>query len=301
MIVKPILPFIAISFFLLALIFRNKPLLKRKRFRKEPISFFGEVLFSEGLFGKVAGALGWVSFAFYCCSEVSYYLNEGEYFDASLALVFLAFSLLLAALIVKPKTVVSEKGDDDLFFTITKIALIAAVFYFPFSEISNLERLLIYLTTNITATLLNLFNVGVYTVYPSSIYTTNPAFHAVYKYKPIEIILACTAIQSMVLFTGLVFGVEASLKNKFKAFFVSVPTIYLLNIVRNVFVAAAYFEQWFGSPLQSFYVAHDMIARIFVMISLIVIAYAVFVILPEALDVIGDFFRVLKAVSYRRR
>jgi len=301
MIVKPILPFIAISFFLLALIFRHKPLLKRKRFRKEPISFFGEVLFSAGSFGKVASALGWLSFAVYCYSEVSYYLNEDEYFDASLALVFLAFSLLLAVLMVNPKSIVSEKGEDDLFFTITKIALIAAVFYFPFSEIPTLETLLIYLTTNITATVLNLFNVGVYTVYPSSIYTTNSSFHEVYKYKPIEIILACTAIQSMVLFTGLVFGVEAPLKNKFKAFFVSVPTIYLLNIVRNVFVAAAYFGQWFGSPLQSFYVAHGIIARIFVMLSLIVVAYAVFVILPEALDVIEDFFRVLKAVGYKRR
>ena len=216
MIVKSILPFIAIGFFLLALIFRHKPLLKRKRFRKEPISFFEEVLFSERTFGNVVGALGWLSFAVYCYSEVSYYLNEGEYFDASLALVFLAFSLLLAALMVTPKSIVNGKEDDDLFFMITKIALIAAVFYFPFSEISNLERHLIYLTTNITAMVLNLFNVGVYTVYPSSIYTTNSSFHEVYK--PIEIILACTAIQSMVLFTGLVFGVNAPLKNKFKAF-----------------------------------------------------------------------------------
>jgi len=299
MIVKSILPFIAIGFFLLALIFRNKPLLKRKRFRKEPISLFEEVLFSAGSFGKGTGALGWLSFAVYCSSEVSYYLNEGEYFDASLALVFLAFSLLLTVLMVNPKSIVNEKVDDDLFFTITKIALIAAVFYFPFSEVSNLGTLLIYLTTNITATVLNLFNVGVYTVYPSSIYTTNSSFHEVYK--PIEIILACTAIQSMVLFTGLVFSVEAPIKRKLEAFFVSVPAIYLLNTVRNVFVAAAYFEQWFGSPLQSFDIAHGIIARIFVMFSLIAIAYAVFVILPEALDVIEDFFRVLKAVSYKRR
>jgi archaeosortase A (PGF-CTERM-specific) len=300
MIVKPLLPFIAIGFFLLALIFRHNPLLKRRRFRREPISFFEKVFFFERAFGKGAGALGWLSFAVYCSSEVSYYLNEGEYFDASLALVFLAFSLLLAALMVKPETVVNGK-EDDLFFTITKIALIAAVFYFPFSEIANLGTLLIYLTTKITATVLNLFTVGVYTVYPSSIYTTNSSFHEIDKYKPIEIILACTAIQSMVLFTGLVFGVNAPLERKLKAFFVSAPTIYLLNILRNVFVAAAYYGQWFGAPLQSFYVAHGIIARIFVMVSLLAVAYAVFVILPEALDVIEDFFRVLKAIGSKRR
>ncbi len=255
-----IIPFVAIGLFLLALAFQKREM----------------------------GALGWLVFSGYVVSEVSYYLTKGEYFDASLAVVFLAFSLLLAALMVKPKSKGSIKGEEDLFFAITKIALITAVFYFPFSEIPALETLIISITTKITASVLVFFNVGVYTVYPSSIYSTTSSFHSVYK--PIEIILACTAIQSMVLFTGLVFGVNAPVDRKLKAFVVSVPTIYVLNIVRNVFVAAAYFEQWFGSPLQSFYIAHGVIARIFVMISLIVVAYAVFVILPEALNLIEDFF-----------
>ncbi len=263
MIFKSILPFIAIGLFLLALVFRK----------------------------RAVGALGWMFFAVYCSSEVVYYFTKGEYFEASLALVFLAFTLLLAALMLKPTPEASDNGDVELFFTITKIALIAAVFYFPFAEILYLETLLIYITTKITTTVLNLFNVGVYMVYPSSIYTTNSSFHEVYK--PIKIILDCTAIQSMVLFIGLVFGVNAPLRRKLKAFVVSVPTIYVLNIVRNVFVAAAYFECWFGAPLDSFYIAHGVIAKIFVMISLIAVAYAVFVILPEALDLIESFFRVI--------
>jgi archaeosortase A (PGF-CTERM-specific) len=263
MILKSIIPFIAIGLFLLALVFRKREV----------------------------GGLGWLFFAFYCASEVFYYFTEGEYFDASVATIFLLFTLLLAALMVKSTSVVSEKGDEDLFFTITKIALITAVFYFPFSEIPYFENLIIYATTKITATVLTLFNVGVYTVYPSSIYSTTNSFHEVHK--PIEIILACTAIQSIVLFIGLVFGVTAPLGRKLKAFLVSVPTIYALNIVRNVFVSAAYFGLWFGSPLQSFHIAHGIIARIFVMISLIAVAYAVFVILPETLNLIEDFFRVL--------
>ncbi len=258
MIIKPLLPFIAIGLFLLALVFRRREV----------------------------GASGWLFIAFYCSFEASDYFALDEYFDASLTLVFLAFSLLLAFLLVKT----SEK--EDLFFTITKVALITSVFYFPFSEISFLSDSLIYITTKITTTILNLFNVGVYMVYPSGIYTTASSFHEVYK--PIEIILACTAIQSMVLFIGLIFGVNAPMRRKLKAFFVSVPVIYGLNILRNVFVTSAYFGQWFGSPLQSFYIAHGVIARIGVMISLIVVAYAVFVILPEALDLVEDFFRFFK-------
>jgi len=267
MIIKSILPFIAIGLFLLALLFRRRE----------------------------AGALGWIFIAGYCYFEAFGYFAQDEYYDGSLSLVFLAFSLLLAFLLLKPKStpMPNEKGEEDLFFTITKIALITAVFYFPFSELSFLSELLIYITTKITSTALNLFNVGVYMVPPSQIYTTSSSFHEVYKYKPIEIILACTAIQSMVLFIGLIFAVNAPVRRKLKAFFLSVPVIYGLNILRNTFVASAYFGQWFGSPLESFYIAHGVIARIGAMIALIVIAYAVFVILPEALDLVEDFFRFI--------
>ena len=146
--------------------------------------------------------------------------------------------------------------------------------------------------------ILNLLDVGVYIVPPSGIYSTSSSFHEVYK--PIEIILACTAIQSMALFTGVVFGVTAPIGRKLKAFLVSVPVIYGLNILRNALVGAAYFEQWFGSPLHSFFIAHDVLARIGSMIVLIVIAYAVFVILPEALDLIEDLFRFFSRIFSTR-
>ena len=257
------IPFIAIGLFALALLFKK----------------------------RAVGALGWFVFSLYCASEVSYYLIEKvEYFDAAIALIFLAFTLLFAALMLKPASP-SDREEEALHFTVTKIALITAALYFPFAEFPALETLIIALTTRITVTVLAILGVSVYMVYPSSIYTTASSFHAVYK--PIEIILACTAIQSMVLFAGLVFGVTAPRNRKLKAFLVSVPTIYVLNIVRNVFVTAAYFGEWFGPPLQSFDIGHGIIARIFVMISLIAVAYAVFVLLPEALDLIEYFFRYL--------
>jgi len=66
-----------------------------------------------------------------------------------------------------------------------------------------------------------------------------------------------------------------------------------LNLIRNIFVCEAYFGEMFGEPAHSFYVAHGVIARIGVFISLVIIAYAVFVILPEALELVEDFFRVI--------
>jgi archaeosortase A (PGF-CTERM-specific) len=256
-----LIPFIAIVLFLLALLFHRRAI----------------------------SALGWLVFAVYPAFEAADYLTRGEYFDASIALVFLVFTVFFGVLIVTPRMAGAE--EERLGFTITKIALITAVFYFPFALLPALGTALIALTTRITVATLTLFNVEVYMVYPASIYSTSSAFHLVYK--PIEIILACTAIQSMVLFTGLAFGVSAPRNRQLKAFLVSVPTIYVLNVVRNVFVTAAYFGEWFGPPLQSFAIGHGVIARIFVMVSLIAVAYAVFVILPEALDVIEGFFRVV--------
>lgn len=262
MIFKSLLPFIAIGLFLLSLLYRK----------------------------RAVGALGWMFFVVYCASELSYYITIGEYFEGSAALLFFAYTVLLTALMLKPDSMLRDKAEEDLLFTITKISLITAVFYFPFSEIivngrPILGELLIYATTKITATMLNLFNVGAFMAYPAHIYSLqNP-------HLSIKIILDCTAIQSMALFTGLAFGVNAPWNRKFKAFLVSVPTIYVLNIVRNVFVTAAYFEQWFGA--QSFAIAHGVLAKIFVMVSLIAVAYAVFMILPEVLDLIDDFFRVI--------
>ena len=279
MILQSALPFIAIALFLLALLFHRKE---------------SDDVFYSSWFGKLVGALGWVSFACYCYFETLRCLLLEDYVRTSFALIFLAFSLLLAFLLMTT----SEKRDADLVLTITKVALITAVFYFPFSEFALLGDLLIFVTAKLSVMMLNLLNVGVYMVPPSSIYSTSSSFHEVYK--PIEIILACTAIQSMALFMGVVFGVTAPIGRKLKAFCVSVPVIYGLNILRNALVGAAYFEQWFGSPLHSFFIAHEVLARIGSMIALIAIAYAVFVILPEALDLIEDLFRFIKTTFSTR-
>lgn len=279
MILQSALPFIAIALFLMALLFHRKE---------------SDDVFYSSWFGKLVGALGWVSFACYCYFETLRCLLLEDYVRTSFALIFLAFSLLLAFLLMTT----SEKRDADLVLTITKVALITAVFYFPFSEFALLGDLLIFVTAKLSVMTLNLLNVGVYMVPPSSIYSTSSSFHEVYK--PIEIILACTAIQSMALFTGVVFGVTAPIGRKLKAFCVSVPVIYGLNILRNALVGAAYFEQWFGSPLHSFFIAHEVLARIGSMIALIAIAYAVFVILPEALDLIEDLFRFIKTTFSTR-
>ncbi|KAF5411250.1 MAG: hypothetical protein C5S38_09610 [Candidatus Methanophagaceae archaeon] len=264
-----ILPFIAIGLFLLGLVFRKRGF----------------------------AAFGWVAFASYSVFVTHDCFVNGDYFYTVVNLVFLVLSLLLAFLMV------TATENDKLFFSITRIAFITAALYFPFAEIPALRDSLIHITAKITANVLNILN-------PGSVYMNTPLsyIYSTYSSCEVEIILACTAIESIVLFAGIIFGVHAPMKRKLKAFFVSVPVIYALNIFRNVFVITAYFDQWFASPSwvrfshglvrstqeQSFDIAHNVLARMGSMVILIIIAYAVFMILPEVLDLIDDLFRVIR-------
>lgn len=102
MILQSALPFIAIALFVMALLSRRKE---------------SDGVFYSSWFGKLVGALGWVSFACYCYFETLRCLMLGDYVRTSFALIFLAFSLLLALLLVK------TSENEDLFLFRTDIRL----------------------------------------------------------------------------------------------------------------------------------------------------------------------------------
>lgn len=98
----------------------------------------------------------------------------------------------------------------------------------------------------------------------------------------------------MALLLGIIACTSAPRTNKFKAFLVSVPVVYILNIVRNGFVITASGYEWFGPSEYSFYIAHNVLAKFGSIMALIVISYLVFKILPELLDVVVNVFTLLK-------
>ena len=73
---------------------------------------------------------------------------------------------------------------------------------------------------------------------------------------------------------------------------VSCLAIFVLNIVRNGFVLMAYGWNWFGAD--SFYVAHNVIAKAGSTVALLAVAYLVFMLLPELLSVIDDLAAEIK-------
>ena len=98
----------------------------------------------------------------------------------------------------------------------------------------------------------------------------------------VTIVLACTALQSMIIFVGGVVCTKAPAKRRFYAFLATVPAIYILNLIRNAVVIWLTYEHVWGD--ETFFWAHGVLAKIGSLIAMIFLAIAVFHFLPEMQD-----------------
>ncbi|WP_255150262.1 archaeosortase A [Halorarius halobius] len=142
-------------------------------------------------------------------------------------------------------------------------------------------------------------------------------FYFVHEGHPITytILVACTGIGSMAIFAGLVAAVRAPLRRKLRALAVSLPVIYALNIVRNVFIAVSFGRQraqvfpdavmtLFGTSdprMVSYYVADRIVAQSLSVLVLVGITYLVVRELPEVMVVVEDLLYVATGNEYDLR
>ncbi len=213
-----------------------------------------------------AGFLAWITFALSCVAKIPDFLSGEDYFNTAVfAFATVFFSLLALAVIRRNSEVMQE---------ITTFSALACAVYFPFAFIPVLNTAIIEKTAELSVLLGN--TLGFPMMLNGSIIELNG--------RSVEIILACTAIESMSLFAGATLGIKAEFSRKLKAFLISVPVIYVLNLFRNVFVVASYAYSWFGE--NSFYIAHNVVSKFLSTLALIAIAYVVFRILPELAELI---------------
>ncbi len=186
---------------------------------------------------------------------------------------------------------------------LTRAAALASVFYFPFQYIPWLNQWMIETTTTITFWIITA--VGEPATRNFSETGVNDII--VLNGQRVQIILACTAIQSMAIFVGVVAAVRVDWKRWLTAFVISVPVIYILNLGRNLFVISAFGNQWFqimpdtvvgwtGEPVAytSFFWAHNVIAETGSLIALVVISYTVMTLMPELLTYLMDILDLIK-------
>jgi len=222
-------------------------------------------------------ALGWSLFAFFWLGQIGHYLNIEDYFNVVL---FLATGLLCFYM----SWIMIDRGfSSRACYWASYAASACGLIYFPFAEIQSLQDGLIGFTTFVTAKILQVLSVPV-TLDSWNIMSLNG--------RSVEIILACTAIESIALFAGVILSVEAPIGRKLKALAASTLSIYVLNIVRNGFVIMAYGWSWFGE--ESFEIAHNLIAKLGSTVALLAISYVVFLLLPELLSIIDELAAEVK-------
>lgn len=140
-----------------------------------------------------------------------------------------------------------------------------------------------------------------YSDYRNTFYFTDDGHPITYT-----IVIACTGIGSMAIFGGLIAAVRAPLDRKLRALAISLPVIYVLNIVRNVFIAVSFGQQraqvapelvmsLFGTSdvrMVSYFVADRIVAQSLSVLVLVGITYLVVRELPEVMVVVEDLLYV---------
>lgn len=111
----------------------------------------------------------------------------------------------------------------------------------------------------------------------------------------VTVVLACTAIQSMMIFVGAIYCLRADTRRKMWAYLVSVPTIYVLNLFRNAGIIYGYKDiKWGMFGIDTFEWMHSYVGKIGSLVALILIALGVFMLLPELHSNILDLFDLRK-------
>ncbi|AKB49375.1 archaeosortase A [Methanosarcina barkeri str. Wiesmoor] len=249
---------------------------------------------------KLVGGIGWGVFSIHWSYQPLHYIKIMDYANVLLTIVVALFCLLVAYImfleyrkgplkIMNNREVLHSKfsaqGEADFLditSMLTSASALGALVYFPFANFAFLNTWIIGGVTSQVTWVLQYLEIPAYMKAWNMISLNG---------YTVEIILACTAIESIALFMGLIGAVRAPLSRMAMAFIVSVPVIYVLNLIRDIFVVVAYGEQWFGAD--SFIIAHNYIAKAGSGIALFVISYAVLRILPELFGMIDGLWVIL--------
>jgi archaeosortase A (PGF-CTERM-specific) len=239
--------------------------------------FLGLILLGVGFVDhkKVRGAMvkvyGWCIFAFFWATAPAYlYFSEGgDIFNAAVSiigvyiLIYIAYHEWLSA---KTNTFPSCLN------WIAGASFLAGIIYFIVDSgvFPTIKTWFIEVVAFQSNAVLHLF--GINSILTGSVITLNG--------HPITIIFACTAIQSIVLFIGMIGALpQVAIQKKILGILITIIPIYLLNLIRNAGVIFL-----IGNDITSFNMAHNVIAKIGSLIALIVLLFLTFKLLPTLYD-----------------
>lgn len=248
------------------------------------IAFFAYLL--PGSRNHYSAIIGWTGITAYLFSQLPVYFAENNFIYPALAVLSVPF------LIITIKLLYARNGTV---MQLSRAAAIAFLIFAPFAYIGLLGDLLISAVLGQVTWVLAAF------AFPVERVAWNMVMHDAFR---VEIILACTGIQSIAIMLGVAGAVPTTTRQKVVAFLLVVPVIYILNIFRNVFVIMGYTGQWFPFfpeiasngeyGYESFFWAHNVICELLALGILIGIAYAMFLLIPALGEFADDLISVYR-------
>jgi archaeosortase A (PGF-CTERM-specific) len=239
--------------------------------------FLGIILLGIGFFNKhkelskKIKISGWLIFAFFWATSPNYlYLSEGG--DFVNAIISILGVYLLIYIAYHEWLSLKRKEEIQCLNWFAGATFIAGIIYFLFDSpiIPFFKDFMIQLVATQTSGLLNIFGLESF----------NDGPYVFYNQFPIRIIFACTAIQSMVLFVGMILPLRnTSPKRKIYGLLATIPPIYILNLIRTSLVV--YLA---GDNYCSVEFAHNILGKAGSLVALIVFAFIIFRIIPELYD-----------------
>jgi archaeosortase A (PGF-CTERM-specific) len=264
-------------------------------------------------------AVCWVVFGLFWLSLVGgLFIEENSVVQGTASLLAVPLSVLIARHIAQ--------GRDGL-FALSRAVGVMGLVYLPFLASEALRQPLIEIVTIHTDWGLQLVGADYRIISGTTIdgyelvglsdhpFESRFIFGENGDYISYTIILACTGIGSMAIFIGLVAAVKAPLRRKARALALALGIIYLLNIIRNVFIATSFGEQRLhvfpeliisvfsleSAETVSFIWADRIISQFGAVVALIGITYLVVREVPEVLDIIDDLLALVTGSEYNLR
>jgi archaeosortase A (PGF-CTERM-specific) len=250
-----------------------------------------------GRYRKYPAIIGWIFIILSLFANLPEYISENNFMYPLMAVLSIPFLYITVKYLLR---------DDRRVISLSRAAAVAFLIYAPFEYIPVIGNWLIAIVVDQVVFILDTLGYLV-TLTDWNIIARNNL--------RVEIILACTGIQSIAIMLGVAAAVPTTKLQKAFAFLLVAPTIYVLNLLRNVFVIMAYTEQWFpyypeiaGNGefgYESFFWAHNVIAEMLALVLLVAIAYGLFRVIPELGDFADDLYQLyygeIRAVFYKGR
>jgi archaeosortase A (PGF-CTERM-specific) len=123
---------------------------------------------------------------------------------------------------------------------------------------------------------------------------------------PVSIIfiLACSALQSMIIFVGAIVALSSvSWKRRLRALIISIPTIYILNVFRNVGIVwlTDTYVNWSLYGIDMFNFTHSYAAKFISLFAMFLMAIVLFDLLPElhknVIKILNPIMKIIENIT----